>query len=66
MIDSTGGLCSGSCAQADCTRSQRLSVSPNFVASAGRGGRSPFLTLYITAGSLRHDENGMTPVKTLQ
>ena len=63
-IVSTGGLRSGSWTQADCIRSQRSSVSPNSVASDGRGGRSLFPTLIITARSCWHDENGMVPVNT--
>jgi hypothetical protein len=63
-IVSTGGLRSGSWAQADWIRSQSSSVSPNLVASVGRGGRSFFLTLIITAGSVWHDWNGREPVNT--
>lgn len=51
MIVSTGGLSSTSWAQADWINFQRSSVSPRFVASVGRSGRPPSVTLNMTIGS---------------
>jgi hypothetical protein len=66
MMVGTEGLLVLSSAQPDWIRFQRRSVSPSSVASKGRLGRLPDMIRIMTAGSRRHEWNGMRPVNTCE